>query len=82
MSAAGRIAETARSIDIDVAYDRPLTDLMRIADAENNPTEMELYAAVLLDARGFDVPEELPPETFAVLDDLLPNGVRTRPKPP
>jgi hypothetical protein len=76
---ARQAAETARSIDIDVAYDRPLTDLMRIAAAENNPTEMELYAAVLLDARGFDVPEELPPETFAVLDQLLPNGVRRRP---
>ncbi|WP_214405758.1 LysM peptidoglycan-binding domain-containing protein [Pseudonocardia lacus] len=71
-------AETARSIDIDVAFDRPLTDLMRIAHAEDNPSEMERYAEILLDARDFDVPEELPPETFAVLDELMPNGPRRR----
>jgi hypothetical protein len=67
-------------IDIDVAFDRPLTDLMRIAHAEDNRSELELYAAVLLDARGFDVPEELAPDSFAVLNDLLPAGPR-RPRP-
>jgi hypothetical protein len=71
-------AETARSVDVDVAFDRPLTDLMRIAHAENNPSEMERYAAILLDAREFDVPEELPPDTFKVLNELLPNGPRRR----
>lgn len=73
-------AERARMIDIDVAFDRPLTDLMRIAHAEDNRSELELYAAVLLDARGFDVPEELAPDSFAVLNDLLPAGPR-RPRP-
>ncbi|TQM11011.1 bacterial transcriptional activator domain-containing protein [Pseudonocardia kunmingensis] len=77
---ARRAAERARMIDIDVAFDRPLTDLMRIAHAEDNRSEMELYAAVLLDARGFDVPEELSPDSFAVLNDLLPAGPR-RPRP-
>ncbi|MHA6631682.1 LysM peptidoglycan-binding domain-containing protein [Pseudonocardia sichuanensis] len=69
-------AERARTIDIDVAFDRPLTDLMRIAHAEDNRSELELYAAVLLDARGFDVPEELAPDSFAVLNELLLAGPR------
>ncbi|WP_219414198.1 AfsR/SARP family transcriptional regulator [Pseudonocardia nigra] len=69
-------AEFARVIDIDTVFDRPLTDLMRVAHAEDQHSEMERYAAILLDARGFEVPEELPPETFAVLNELLPNGPR------
>ena len=77
---ARRAAERARLVDVDVAYDRPLTDLMRIAHAEDNRTELELYAAVLLDARGFDVPEELAPESFAVINEMLPAGSR-RPRP-
>jgi hypothetical protein len=77
---ARRAAERARLVDVDVAYDRPLTDLMRIAHAEDNRTELELYAAVLLDARGFDVPEELSPDSFAVINELLPAGSR-RPPP-
>lgn len=77
---ARRAAERARMVDIDVAFDRPLTDLMRIAHAEDNRSELELYAAVLLDARGFDVPEELAPDSFTVLNDLLPAGPR-QPRP-
>lgn len=75
-------AETARSVDTDAAFDRPLTDLMRVAHAEDHTSELERYATILLDARGFDVPEELPPETFAVLNALLPDGPRrTRTRP-
>jgi Bacterial transcriptional activator domain/LysM domain len=74
-------AETARSIDVDAVFDRPLTDLMRVAAAEDQTSELERYAAILLDARGFEVPEELPPETFAVLNALLPAGPRRRPPP-
>ena len=69
-------ADQARAVDIDVAFDQPLTDLMRIAHAEDNRAELELHAAVLLDARGFDVPEELAPDSFAVLNELLPAGPR------
>ena len=73
-------AERARTVDVDVAFDRPLTDLMRIAHAEDNQAELELYGSILLDARGFDVPEELAPESFTILNDLLPAGPRrTRP---
>jgi hypothetical protein len=76
-------AETARSIDVDGVFDDPLTDLMRIADAEGNTAELERYAAILLDSRDTDVPEDLPPRTFAVLDRLLPDGPRrTRPRTP
>ena len=76
-------AETARSIDIDGVFDDPLTDLMRIADAEGNTAELERYAAILLDSRDTDVPEDLPPRTFAVLDRLLPDGPRrVRPHTP
>jgi hypothetical protein len=77
---ARRAAEQARMVDSDVAYDRPLIDLMRIAHAEDNQSELELHASVLLDARGFDVPEELAPDSFTVLNELLPAGPR-RPKP-
>ncbi|BBG00451.1 MULTISPECIES: LysM peptidoglycan-binding domain-containing protein [Pseudonocardia] len=73
---ARRAAEHARMVDIDAAFDRPLVDLMRIAHAEDNRAELEMYATVLLDARGFDVPEELAPDSFAVLHDLLPAGLR------
>lgn len=76
---ARRAAERARDIDIDVAFDRPLTDLMRIAHAEDNRAELELHAAVLLDARGFDVPEDLAPDSFAILNELLPAGPRRPP---
>ena len=79
LARARRAAEHARTVDADVAFDQPLTDLMRIAHAEDNRAEMELYATVLLDARGFDVPEELAPDSFAVLNDLMPTGVRRRP---
>ncbi len=74
------VAEKARSIDVDVVYDRPLTDLMRIAHAEDNHAELEFYAAALLDARGFEVPEELAPDSFTVLNDLLPAGLRRPPR--
>lgn len=76
---ARRAAERARLVDVDVAFDRPLTDLMRVAHAEDNRSELELYAAVLLDARGFDVPEELAPDSFSVLHELLPHGPRRSP---
>ena len=77
---ARRAAEHARTVDIDVAFDRPLIDLMRIAHAEDNRSELEMYATVLLDARGFEVPEELAPDSFVVLNELLPAGPR-RPRP-
>jgi hypothetical protein len=77
---ARRAAEQARMVDVDVVYDRPLIDLMRVAHAEDNRSELELYASVLLDARGFDVPEELAPDSFTVLNDRLPAGPR-RPNP-
>ena len=67
-------ADRARLVDIDVAFDTPLTDLMRVAHAEGNRAELEAHAAVLLDARGFEVPEELAPDSFAVLHELLPSG--------
>lgn len=73
---ARRAAERARVVDVDVAFDRPLTDLMRIAHAEDNQAELELYGSILLDARGFDVPEELAPESFTIVNELLPTGPR------
>ncbi|WP_298799434.1 LysM peptidoglycan-binding domain-containing protein [Pseudonocardia sp. 73-21] len=75
---ARRAAEAARAVDIDAGFDQPLVDLMRVAHAEGNPAEMEQYATILLDAREFDVPEELPPDTFAVVNELLPAGPRRR----
>jgi hypothetical protein len=71
-------ADLARRLDPDATFDRPLTDLMRVAAAEDNRGELHRLGALLLDARGFDVPEELAPETFAIVDDLLPGGL-TRP---
>ena len=69
-------AETARALDIDAIFDRPLTDLMRVAHAEGQTSEMERYARMLLDAREADIIEDLPPETFTVLDQLMPAGPR------
>ena len=71
-------ADLARRLDPDATFDRPLTDLMRVAAAEDNRGELHRLGALLLDARGFDVPEELAPETFAIVDALLPGGL-TRP---
>jgi hypothetical protein len=77
---AQRAAELARKTDVRHSFDRPLTDLMRVAHARSNPAEVERLAAVLLDLRGVEVAEELAPVTFAVVDTLLPDGV-TRPAP-
>ena len=78
-------AETARALDVDAIFDRPLTDLMRVAHAEGHTSQMERYARMLLDAREADIIEDLPPETFTVLDQLMPAGprpARRTPPPP
>src|SRR4029079_13528402 len=41
-------AETARSLDVDAIFDRPLTDLMRVAHASGHTSQMERYARILL----------------------------------
>lgn len=69
-------AETARLVDPDLTFDRPFTDLMRVAHAEGNLAEMREQADLLLAERGFEVGEDLPPESFAVFDALFPNGLR------
>ena len=75
---AQRAAELARKVDTGHAFDRPLTDLMRVAHARSNPAEVQRLAGVLLELRGVEVAEELAPATFHVVDGLLPDGV-TRP---
>jgi hypothetical protein len=75
-------AETARSLDVDGIFDRPLTDLMRVAHASGHTSQMERYARILLDAREADIIEDLPPETFTVLDRLMPAGPRPARRPP
>jgi hypothetical protein len=37
---------------------------------------MREQADLLLAERGFEVGEDLPPESFAVFDALFPNGLR------
>jgi len=73
---ARRAAEAARAVDPDVVFDRPLVDLMRVAHAENQPSEMDRYATILLDAR--EPEDELPDDTFDVLNELVPNRLRRR----
>ncbi|MFC4945817.1 LysM peptidoglycan-binding domain-containing protein [Pseudonocardia sp. GCM10023141] len=75
---ARRAADIARIVDVDAIFDRPLTDLMRIAHAENNQSELERYATILVEARNEDTGEDLTPETSAILDALLPTGTRRR----
>jgi hypothetical protein len=70
-------AETARRVDPDRTSDRPFTDLMRIAHAAGDYAEMREHAELLLAERGFEVGEDLPPESFAVFNELLPRGLRT-----
>ena len=74
-------AETARSLDIDGIFDRPLTDLMRVAHVSGHISQMERYARILLDAREADIIEDLPPETFTVLNELMPTGPRPARRP-
>ena len=71
-----------RSLDIDGIFDRPLTDLMRVAHASGHISQMERYARILLDAREADIIEDLPPETFTVLNELMPTGPRPARRPP
>jgi len=70
-------AETARLVDPDLTFDRPFTDLMRVAHAEGNLAEMREHADLLLAERDFEVGEDLPPESFAVFNALFPHGLRT-----
>ena len=37
---------------------------------------MREQADLLLAERGFEIGEDLPPESFAVFDTLFPNGLR------
>ncbi|MBW0116281.1 LysM peptidoglycan-binding domain-containing protein [Pseudonocardia abyssalis] len=69
-------AETAQRVDPDRTFDRPFTDLMRIAHAAGDLAEMREHAELLLAERGFEVGEDLPPESFAVFDALFPHGLR------
>lgn len=71
-------ATTAQTVDPDRTSDRPFTDLMRIAHATGDLDEMRTHAELLLAERDFEVGEELPPESFAVFDELFPHGLRTR----
>lgn len=70
---ARRAADIARTVDVDAASDRPLLDLMRVAHAEGNQSELERYATILVETR-----EDLVPETSAAIDALLPTGIRRR----
>jgi hypothetical protein len=72
---ARQTAETAKVVDPDRTHDRPFLDLMRIAHAEGNLAEMRDHAELLLAERGFEVGEDLPPESFAVFDELFPRGL-------
>jgi hypothetical protein len=72
---AQQAADIARRADTRHVFDLPLTDQMRIAHTQSNHTAVERLAALLLDLRGVDVAEELPPTTFRVMDLLLPDGM-------
>lgn len=71
-------ATTAQTVDPDRTSDRPFTDLMRIAHAAGDLDEMRTHAELLLAERDFEVGEELPPESFAVFNQLFPHGLRAR----
>jgi hypothetical protein len=51
---------------------------MRIAHAAGDLDEMRTHAELLLAQRGFDVGEDLPPDSFAVFDRLFPHGLHNR----
>ena len=71
-------ATTAQTVDPDRTSDRPFTDLMRIAHAAGDLDEMRTHAELLLAERDFEVGEDLPPESFAVFNELFPHGLRAR----
>jgi hypothetical protein len=51
---------------------------MRIAHAAGDLDEMRTHAELLLAERDFEVGEDLPPESFAVFNQLFPHGLRPR----
>jgi hypothetical protein len=71
-------ATTAQTVDPDRTSDRPFTDLMRIAHAAGDLDEMRIHAELLLAERDFEVGEDLPPDSFAVFNELFPHGLRPR----
>lgn len=71
-------ATTAQTVDPDRTSDRPFTDLMRIAHAAGDLDEMRTHAELLLAERDFEVGEDLPPDSFAVFNELFPHGLRPR----
>jgi nucleoid-associated protein YgaU len=70
-------ATTALAADPYRTEDRPLLDLMRIAHARGDQAALERHARQLLTDADAEVPEDLPPHTFATFNQLLPRGLRS-----
>lgn len=74
---AEQAATIALSADPYRTEDRPLLDLMRIAHARGDQAALERHARQLIEDADVEVPEDLPPHTFALFNDLLPRGLRS-----
>jgi len=69
-------ADTARIVDPDGSFDRPLLDLIRVAYAEDNHGEVERFAKILLYAKGKEEAIDLPWEVYELIHKLFPEGFR------
>ena len=69
-------ADTARMVDPDSSFDRPLLDLIRVAYAEDNHGEVERFAKILMYAKGVEESVELPWEIYEIIHKLFPGGLR------
>jgi hypothetical protein len=61
----------AWTADPDRIDDQPWLDLMRAEQTDGNRAELRQLRDQLVVARGGEVPEDLPPTTFQVVDQLI-----------
>src|SRR5690606_5928061 len=59
-------------------YDQPWRDLMQSHHRDGRAAELRATFAELMRARDAEVPEDLDPETFRLVLELLPDVVRSR----
>jgi hypothetical protein len=63
--------QQAWTADPDRIDDQPWVDLMRAEQIDGNRAELRQLRDQLVNVRGYEVPEELMPETFEAIDKLI-----------
>ena len=73
---ARRAVERAHAADPERASDVTWRDHLRVAAAEGNTAELDQLLDDLMVARDAEVPEDLAPDTYQLLRDLIPDRMR------